>query len=163
MMNNAITRQDFTHFSYMLKNVCREEEAFGDQSKIAFLMQEKDIRYLVEKIWDSQSILSAWNDLYELVLVRWNRHEEWSPWNCILLTKDEAASHEKIDSLEAAYGIDFLNRVRHKHTMAKTYFFRLPVMAEHMHANIHNSRSTISSANTAATSLSAKRVVQSSA
>jgi len=64
------------------------------------MFQEKDICYLVEKIWEGQSILSAWNDLYDLVLVRWNYQEEWSPWNCILLTKDEAAAHEKITSLE---------------------------------------------------------------
>jgi len=64
------------------------------------LFQEKDICYLVTKIWDGQSILSAWNDLYDLVLVRWNNQEEWSPWNCILLTKDEASAHKKITSLE---------------------------------------------------------------
>jgi len=67
---------------------------------VCFDFQEKDIRYLVEKIWDRQSIMSAWNDLYDLVLVRWNCQEEWSPWNCILLTKDEAAAHEKIISLD---------------------------------------------------------------
>jgi len=55
---------------------------------------------LIEKVWDAQSVMSAWNDLYDLVLVRWNSQEEWSPWNCILLTKDEAAAHEKIKSLE---------------------------------------------------------------
>lgn len=51
-------------------------------------------------MWSSQSILSAWDDLYDLSLVRWNRHEEWSPWNCILLTKEEASAHEKLENLE---------------------------------------------------------------
>lgn len=65
-----------------------------------YFFQENDIRYLVEKIWDSQSTLSACSDLYELVLVRWNRTEEWSPWNCVLLTKDEASAHERVTNLE---------------------------------------------------------------
>lgn len=54
----------------------------------------------MEKIWSGQSILSAWEDLYDLTFVRWDKHQEWSPWNCILLTKDEAASHVKLVDLE---------------------------------------------------------------
>ena len=57
------------------------------------------MQYLVENIWLSQSILSAWDDLYDLVLTRWDRDEEWSPWNCILLTKDEALAHSRLDHL----------------------------------------------------------------
>ena len=51
-------------------------------------------------MWNSQSVLSAWDDLYDLVLVRWDKHIEWSPWNCILLTKEEAAAHAKLHKLE---------------------------------------------------------------
>ena len=65
------------------------------------------MRYLVENVWNSQSLLSAWEDLYDLVLVRWDRHEEWSPWNCILLTKEEAAAHDKLESLEEVSGTDW--------------------------------------------------------
>jgi len=61
--------------------------------------QEKDLRYLVENVWNSQSILSAWEDLYDLVLVRWDRFTEWSPWNCILLTKEEASAHNQLANL----------------------------------------------------------------
>lgn len=67
---------------------------------VFFVLQEQDLRYLVEKIWSGQSILSAWEDLYDLTFVRWDKHQEWSPWNCILLTKDEAASHVKLVDLE---------------------------------------------------------------
>lgn len=62
--------------------------------------QENDLRYLVENIWSNQSVLSAWNDPYDLVLCRWDKHQEWSPWNCILLTHDEAEAHKKLFSLE---------------------------------------------------------------
>lgn len=54
----------------------------------------------MDKVWGGQSILSAWDDLFDLTLVRWNKHEEWSPWNCILLTKDEAGAHERLVNLE---------------------------------------------------------------
>ena len=61
--------------------------------------QEPDLRYLVENIWNSQSVLSAQEDLFDLVLVRWNKYEEWSPWNCILLTKEEASAHAKLENV----------------------------------------------------------------
>ena len=61
--------------------------------------QEPDLRYLVENIWNSQSVLSAHDDLFDLVLVRWNKYEEWSPWNCILLTKEEASAHAKLENV----------------------------------------------------------------
>ena len=57
------------------------------------------MRYLVENIWNGQSSLSALEDLHELVLVRWNKYQHWSPWNCILLTKEEAAAHSKLENV----------------------------------------------------------------
>ena len=61
--------------------------------------KDSDIRYIVRSLWDSRSILCGLSDLYELRLVRWNRGKEWSPWNCILLTKDEAELHMHLDNL----------------------------------------------------------------
>ena len=43
--------------------------------------------------------MSAHSDLYDLKFIRWNKHEEWSPWNCIFLTKEEAAAHEKLENV----------------------------------------------------------------
>ncbi len=65
----------------------------GDSSTVIFLVQECDLRYLVENIWSGQSILSAAQELYELVLVRWLKGKQWTPWNTVLLTKDEAKGH----------------------------------------------------------------------
>lgn len=53
----------------------------------------------MENIWNSQSVLSAHEDLFDLVLVRWNKYEEWSPWNCILLTEEEASAHTKLENV----------------------------------------------------------------
>lgn len=63
-------------------------------------MQLQDIQYLTENIWASQSVLSAWTNLNDLVMVRWDKSLEWSPWNCILLTKDEGAAHLRLASIE---------------------------------------------------------------
>lgn len=53
----------------------------------------------MENVWDSQSVLSAMDDLYELVLIRWDQKDEWSPWNCVLLTKEEASAHAKLENV----------------------------------------------------------------
>ncbi len=55
---------------------------------------------MFEAIWNSQSILSANSDIYQLHFVRWKMEEEWTPWNCVLLTLDEADSHLKLTNLE---------------------------------------------------------------
>ncbi|XP_046580375.1 IQ and ubiquitin-like domain-containing protein [Haliotis rubra] len=128
--NDARVRQDFSHFRFMLKSLRKAEEGYGDGSQIAFLLQENDLQYLVENIWNSQSILSAWEDLYDLMLVRWDKHDEWSPWNCVLLTKEEASAHDRLHSLEEGYGQVFILKVKQKHTLARNYFSRLPGMAE---------------------------------
>ena len=51
-------------------------------------------------MWNAQSSLSAWADLYDLTLVRWDRFEQWSPWNCVLLTKEESSAHEKLQNMD---------------------------------------------------------------
>lgn len=130
--NDARVRQDYSHYRYLLKMLRKSEDAFKDGSKIAFLLQEHDLRYLVDKIWGGQSILSAWDDLFDLTMVRWNQHEEWSPWNCVLLTKDEASAHEKLVNLEEGYGHVFIQKIQQKHVLARNYFSRLPGMAEHI-------------------------------
>uniref|UniRef100_A0A1X7SYK6 Uncharacterized protein n=1 Tax=Amphimedon queenslandica TaxID=400682 RepID=A0A1X7SYK6_AMPQE len=63
-------------------------------------VRESDLRYLIENIWAGQSAVSGEKDLFELILVRWNITEHWSPWNCILLTTDEARAHVKLDDPE---------------------------------------------------------------
>ncbi|KAL8612502.1 hypothetical protein ACOMHN_053756 [Nucella lapillus] len=135
--NDARIRHDYSHYRRMLKALRRSEESYQDGSQIAFLMQESDLRYLVENIWSGQSVLSAWEDLYDLVLVRWDRHAQWSPWNCVLLTNDEAKAHNRLVSLDepsksGGYGDVFIQKIKQKHTLARNYFSRLPGMAELM-------------------------------
>ncbi|MGH0177130.1 UNVERIFIED_CONTAM: hypothetical protein FKN15_000458 [Acipenser sinensis] len=98
------------------------------------IVQERDLQYLLGIICATQSALSAWDDLYDLVMVQWNKYFEWSPWNCILLTKEEAAAHLKLDNVEQAYGVVFIRKMKHKHTLAKTSFSQIPTMAQFLHS-----------------------------
>lgn len=54
----------------------------------------------MDVIWGAQSALSASNDLRDLRMARWDRYYTWSPWNCVLLTKDEVAAHLKVENME---------------------------------------------------------------
>ncbi len=55
---------------------------------------------MFKNIWDSHSVLSEESDIYSLTFVRWNLNEEFSPWNCILLTLQEATAHLKLPDVE---------------------------------------------------------------
>ncbi|XP_076863418.1 solute carrier family 13 member 1 isoform X2 [Brachyhypopomus gauderio] len=98
--NEARLRDDFSHYETILRRLCKTELEYSPDSKLTYLLQKQDLRYLVDVVWGAQSVLSAWNDLRDLLLVRWDKQLDWSPWNCILLTKDEAATHVKFENLE---------------------------------------------------------------
>ncbi|XP_004478300.2 IQ motif and ubiquitin-like domain-containing protein [Dasypus novemcinctus] len=127
--NEARQRESFLKYKCLLQRLYFSEADYEDDSKIAFLMQLQDIEYLTENIWASQSVLSAWDDLNDLVMVRWNKFLEWSPWNCILLTKDEGVAHLKLMNIEEAYEPLFIHKIKHKHILAKNYFSQIPVFA----------------------------------
>jgi netrin-G3 ligand len=74
--------------------------------------------------------MSAEKDLFDLILVRWNVKEHWSPWNCVLLTKDEARAHVKLDNPEKAYSCQFVEKIKHRHVLAKNYFTKIPGMMD---------------------------------
>ncbi|XP_052646438.1 IQ and ubiquitin-like domain-containing protein isoform X4 [Harpia harpyja] len=96
-------------------------------------VKHQDLQYMIENIWGCQSALSACSDLYDLVMVRWDKHHEWSPWNTILLTKDEAVAHLKLCNLQKAYEAAFIHRIKHKHIRAKNYFAQIPAMTSFLH------------------------------
>lgn len=111
--------------------------------QLLLCLQENDLRYLVENIWGGQSVLSAWPDLYDLVIIRWDKRDEWSPWNCILITREEAAAHMKIEDVKLAYRKEFINKIHRRHTLAHSYFAKLPGMAEHLRFKESNNRPVI--------------------
>ena len=63
-------------------------------------------------------------DLYELRLVRYHHDEEWSPWNCIMLTHQEAEIHSRLDNLFKVYK-NHLKAVPLKMTSTSGLYYKL--------------------------------------
>ena len=97
--NIARPRNDFSCYKYILRRLRADEQRLNKEAKIPFLLQVADVRYLVDVVWASCSALQASSDLYSLVFVRWERERDWSPWNCILLTKEEASAHLEVEDV----------------------------------------------------------------
>ncbi|NXB10091.1 IQUB protein, partial [Cnemophilus loriae] len=131
--NEARRREAYLKYRLILENVRKSEVDYQDDSKIVFLVQLPDLQYLIENIWNCQSALSACSDLYDLVMVRWDKQHEWSPWNTILLTKEEADAHLKLCNLQKAYEAPFIFGIKQKHIRAKNYFAQIPVMSSFLH------------------------------
>jgi len=131
-------REDFSRYRSLLHSIRQTEESFNDNSRIIFLLTEADLRYLAENIWGAQSVLSQWEDTYDLTLVRWNRRAEWSPWNCVLLTNEEARAHSKLIKPEEAYGPVFTQKIKYRHILGKQYFSTLPKLGDYMNNNLES-------------------------
>ncbi|KAK5927419.1 hypothetical protein CgunFtcFv8_012580 [Champsocephalus gunnari] len=130
--NIARSRDDFSCYRNILRRLRSDEMRLNRDAKIPFLLQVEDVRYLVEVLWASRSALHSSSDLYSLVFVRWEKRRVWSPWNCILLSKEETSAHLEVDDVHKAYEVTFLRRVDHKHMLARRHFSSIPVMAEHL-------------------------------
>lgn len=72
-------------------------------------LQVEDVRYLVEVVWASCSALHASSDIYNLVFVRWEHKIDWSPWNCILLSKEETSAHLEVQDVHKVCPCKHLN------------------------------------------------------
>ncbi|XP_067292263.1 IQ motif and ubiquitin-like domain-containing protein [Pseudorasbora parva] len=131
--NEARKREDFSVYKNILRSLRDTEAECSPDAKITYLLQEQDLRYLVDVLWGAQSSLSGWKDLHDLMLVRWEKHLDWSPWNCILLTKEEAAAHLKLENIGKAYDVVVIRNVKQKHALARKYFSQIPAMAECLH------------------------------
>ncbi|XP_073687747.1 IQ motif and ubiquitin-like domain-containing protein [Garra rufa] len=131
--NEARRREDFSLYKNILRCLRESEAECSPEAKITYLLQEQDLRYLVDVLWGAQSALSGWKDLHDLLLVRWKKHLDWSPWNCVLLTKDEADAHLKLENIEKAYDVVVIRNVKQKHALARKYFSQIPAMAECLH------------------------------
>ncbi|XP_067906999.1 IQ motif and ubiquitin-like domain-containing protein isoform X2 [Heterodontus francisci] len=131
--NEARRREESTLYKLMLKRLRKAEAHFEDGAQIAFLLQEKDLKHLVDSIWGTQSALSASKNMKDLTMIRWDKRFEWSPWNCILLTEEEAVAHFKVSNIEKDYEATFIRKIKHRHTLGKTYFSRIPEIVNYAH------------------------------
>ena len=138
--NDARTRLDLSLYKSLLDSIKAEEEARNNLASPAFILQESDIRYIVENIWSSRSVLSGLADLFDLRLARWECEKEWSPWNCILLSREECRIHTQLgginsayptlEDLVKAYGPLLVEKIISKHTLAKKHFAKMASMTK---------------------------------
>ncbi|XP_022248708.1 IQ and ubiquitin-like domain-containing protein [Limulus polyphemus] len=124
--NEGWRRREGRVFLQMLKEVWDKERQSGSTTGLVFLLNEGEIRYLVEKIWKGKSALSGSTNLFDLVFLRWNKEYEWTPWNCILMNRQEARNHCALNSVSQHYSSTFIQQVQQKHIAAKSYFSSLP-------------------------------------
>ncbi|XP_070828220.1 IQ motif and ubiquitin-like domain-containing protein isoform X2 [Chaetodon trifascialis] len=132
--NVARSRDDFSCYENILRRLRAGELQLSEDARIPFLLQVEDMRYLVEEIWASRSALNAGSDLYNLAFVRWDRQRDWSPWNCILLSKEETSAHMEVEDVHKVYEATFIDGIKHKHTLAQRHFSQISVMAEYLDA-----------------------------
>ncbi|XP_028440129.1 IQ and ubiquitin-like domain-containing protein isoform X2 [Perca flavescens] len=134
--NIARSRDDFSCYKNILKRLRADEQRLNQEAKIPFLLQVEDLRYLVDVVWASRSALHASRDLYNLVFVRWERRRDWSPWNCILLSKEETSAHLDVEDIHKAYDATFIRWIEHKHMLARRHFSQMAVMAEYLDSQL---------------------------
>ncbi|TPX55201.1 hypothetical protein PhCBS80983_g05521, partial [Powellomyces hirtus] len=159
--NLATSRKDDSVYSDLLKLIRLQEFQRRAQSGVPAdphynamsLLQEADMRYLVERVWNRQSAVSGSRQLESLVLTRWAPHVELSPWNCILLTKAEAATHDRARAPEDQYSEEFVRKITQKHFAAKQHFAQLPAMEKYLRRTyVENGLGKMVPANTLSTS-----------
>ncbi|OWR49984.1 hypothetical protein KGM_210956B, partial [Danaus plexippus plexippus] len=116
---------DMTPYKFILRAVQRDERKRKCWGSLAFVLQEKDIFFIVEKLWHSHSAISECTEMTELRLCRWRVNEDWSPWNCFLVTVQEMKAHCKLEDPEAVYDEELVQKVLNKHKLAKANFEQL--------------------------------------
>ncbi|XP_043230429.1 IQ and ubiquitin-like domain-containing protein isoform X2 [Amphibalanus amphitrite] len=136
LQNWALRRHDNNVLGKMLEELRRDEQNRSPGSAAVCLIQESDFRHLVLSLWGGQSCLSADPDLYELLLCRWDVEQPWTPWNCVLLTRDETEAHYKLGKPQQRYGPELCQRVRLRHVAASRYFCHLPAMVARLEAGL---------------------------
>ncbi|KAL0277167.1 UNVERIFIED_CONTAM: hypothetical protein PYX00_004536 [Menopon gallinae] len=129
--NIAVPRIDLNPYRYILKCVRREEQKKNCYSSCAFILQDEDMRFLVENIWHSRSAISENNNLMDLRMPRWDTAKDWTPWNCILLTEGEAVAHVR-SSPSVNYEKRLVGEVISKHELAKRHFQQMFATEERM-------------------------------
>lgn len=122
------SKTDLSVYRAILRGIQRDERRRGAFASLAFIIQETDIKYIIENIWHGISILSQCST--DLRLPRWNINEEWSPWNCICLTDTESRIHIICNDLSQIYGEKIMKDCLSKHSLAKSTYGHLKKMDE---------------------------------
>lgn len=77
-----------------------------------------EIGYIFDEIWQGKSAVSSAQDRM-LVLTRWDKNKIGNFVNLILLTKEEAMIHDKLDNLLDHYGSELVEKVEKQFALEK--------------------------------------------
>ncbi|XP_058813955.1 IQ and ubiquitin-like domain-containing protein [Topomyia yanbarensis] len=116
---------DISIYRSILRSIRREEKKRGAMSSFAFIIQDSDIKHIVENIWHGHSAISNETNRSELRLPRWNISRDWAPWNCICLTESETRAHLKICNVTHYYEQSIIKDIKNKHALSKSAFKQL--------------------------------------
>uniref|UniRef100_A0A182N434 IQ motif and ubiquitin-like domain-containing protein n=1 Tax=Anopheles dirus TaxID=7168 RepID=A0A182N434_9DIPT len=116
---------DIAVYRSILRAVRRDERKRGSLASYAFIIQENDIKHIVENIWHGHSVISNDADRADLMLPRWNVAQDWSPWNCVCLTEQETRAHLKLQRLDRFYQPSVMKEIQSKHALARSVFGQL--------------------------------------
>ncbi|KOB72643.1 Uncharacterized protein OBRU01_10848 [Operophtera brumata] len=116
---------DMTPYKFILRAVQRDERRRKCWGSLAFVLQEKDAFFIVEKLWHTNSAISECSDVTELRLCRWNVNQDWAPWNCFLVTVQEMKAHLKLEVPEEVYDEELVQKVHNRHKLATANFQQL--------------------------------------
>lgn len=122
------SKTDLSVYRAILRGVQRDERRRGAMASLAFIIQETDVKYIIENIWHGISILSQCNVTSDLRLPRWDINEDWSPWNCVCLSDSESRIHVICTDLALIYGAKIMKECLSKHSLAKSTFKHLKKM-----------------------------------
>ncbi|XP_022198628.2 IQ and ubiquitin-like domain-containing protein [Nilaparvata lugens] len=127
LMHIGYQRLDLSPYLRILESVRKSEMNLFTKSGASYILQVTGMYFLVNNIWLGKSALSEISDVSNLRMVRWRQNEDWTPWNCILLTQEESRIHMEIPNVDQYYAKPFLNSVYLKHKRAKYHFLLLYV------------------------------------
>ncbi|XP_065213378.1 IQ motif and ubiquitin-like domain-containing protein [Planococcus citri] len=126
---NALSTHNLDVYWHLLSHLRNDEiQIFKCFTSVCFKMRPVEFAYLVHKIWQDTPITQNDNNSSQTdqwIMTRWNVREEWTPWNCVLLTKPYFTSHLKADNVECYYDASVLSSVKNNHLKSKMYFQKL--------------------------------------
>lgn len=122
LKNIGFNRVDMSPYVKLLNTVRNTEMEKGCSQAVCFILQPTGMSHLTEVIWHGRSVISECSDISKLQHVRWLSHLEWSPWNTILLTNQEAKCHRSIQDVFQFYDKSFIEQVKYKHILARGRF-----------------------------------------
>ncbi|XP_058793971.1 IQ and ubiquitin-like domain-containing protein [Phymastichus coffea] len=119
---NVCAHVDIKPYEHILFEIRKSERCLGIDCSLVEFMSSANIRHLVLDIWHGRSALSGSANPRDLRLPRFELDQPWSPWNCILLTEDEAEAHACLQPGGKLYGIHLTRLIKSAQRTAKMDF-----------------------------------------